>query len=128
MIASCLIKKIFLYFFCLEFGKKLIKNLLHTEQLLQPLRGYLLVREEKATRSLSEEIEGKIAAPKSFGIMSDVTVNISQTTECCASQQQGQSPCSHWFSFKAKVAAQRSLFVREKGYVWSEGNLFFFLG
>lgn len=28
---------------------KLIKDVLHTELLLQPLRGYLMLREEKAT-------------------------------------------------------------------------------
>lgn len=38
-----------LFVCCFEFGKKLIKNVLHTEQLLLPHRHYLLVREEKAT-------------------------------------------------------------------------------
>lgn len=40
-------------------GKKLIKDVEHTQLLWQPLKGYLLVREEKANRSLSEEIERK---------------------------------------------------------------------
>lgn len=52
--------------------------------------------------------------------MSNVTVDISQTTECCA-EQQCQSLYSHWV---CKATVQRSLFVREQGYAWSAGNLF----
>ena len=57
-VASCW-ETFFLSLLCLEFVMKLIKDVLHNEVLSQPLRGYLLVREEKATWSLSEEIEEK---------------------------------------------------------------------
>lgn len=67
--------------------KELIKYVLHTELLLHPVRGYLLVRKEKAYPIIVRRDRKKIAAPKSFEIMSVVTVNkISQTTQCWPSQ------------------------------------------
>lgn len=100
---------------CLEFGQELVKDVLHTELLLQPLRGYLLAREEKATWSLSEEIEEKKQLLNHLEIMSVVTVNkSSQTTQCCASQQQ-TGPTAGWFAYETKVKQCKECFCEKTG-------------